>query len=127
MCYASRVGLFGRREVTLPGTPERISALEAEVSKLASALRQLETEQATMHDHVRRWMRRAVAAERRVEARNQELDLGQPGAQATPVAATPAPRRTTMWGARRRIAERAARQALNGTGGASTEPAETEE
>lgn len=60
------MALFGKRQVK----PETgIDHLERELAKVQSALRQLELEQQSMHDQVRRWMRRAVAAERNQEAR----------------------------------------------------------
>ncbi len=73
------MALFGRGKVEAPDTAERLSRLEAEVSRLASALRLLEVEQGTVHDQVRKWMRRAVAAERAAE-RNQEPDGAEPPA-----------------------------------------------
>lgn len=94
------VGLFGRSKVVRPDEDARLSRLEGEVVKLASALRQLETEQITMHDQVRRWMRRAVAAERAVELAHEP----HPDAPTTP---GPAPRpQMNLWGARARRAAR---------------------
>lgn len=43
----------------------RVRDCEAEQQRVVGALRALELEQATMHEEVRKWMRRAVAAERR--------------------------------------------------------------
>ena len=99
--------LFGSREVK--GLPDLVDH-ELRIGKLESLLRQLETEQLTLHDQVRKWMRRAVAAER-----NQERStLGAAPAPATPPAP---PSRSTrgMWGARARIAMRAL--GANGAGG----------
>lgn len=61
------MGLFGRGQATPPDVRLRVDAIERELSKVASQVRQLEVEQMTLHDQVRKWMRRAVAAERRVE------------------------------------------------------------
>lgn len=103
---------FGQRQVSTPPVEERLSRLEAELARLQSALRQLETEQVTMHEQVRRWMRRAVAAERAAE-RNQE----RPSVVEPPEAATPVPPPRRMWGARERIAARRLRSAPTPTNG----------
>lgn len=105
------MGLFRHGKVTQDSN--ELDAIRAEVARLASALRTLETEQTLMHQQVRTWMRRAVAAERRAEG----------GAQQEPAEVRtapdhveePPPPRMTMWGARRRIAERRGRvESVNG-------------
>lgn len=67
-------------------------------------MRALETEQATLHDQVRKWMRRAIAAERAAE-RNQEPDPKGPETPATPAPVVARP----LWGARARRIGRIAR------------------
>lgn len=106
--------LFGRGEVTPGEVVDRIARLE-------SGLRLLETEQTTMHDQVRRWMRRAVAAERRLDdgAGAREGPLEGEASRLTP------PRRNRLnWRDRieaRRAAARAAHEvapgSTNGGGG----------
>lgn len=68
--------LFRRRQVTPKDVLDRLDSVE-------SRLRTYQTEQVTMHDEVRRWMRRAVAAERRVEAAEKRADATR---EATPAA-----------------------------------------
>lgn len=100
------MNLFGTRKVTDAEARAELAELRAELQRQASIVRQIESEQALMHDQVRKWMRRAVAAERRT-APNQELEL-------QPAEATPAPSPRT-WGARARImARRGKRASLNG-------------
>lgn len=65
--------LFGTGEVTPADLVERVERVER-------AFRLLEIEQATLHDQVRKWMRRAVAAERR----NQDPATEPPGTPAAP-------------------------------------------
>ena len=91
-------------------TQQRLAHLELEVAKVSSALRQLEAEQLTVHDQVRKWMRRASAGER-----NQER-----AGIAAPV--TPAPH-PILTGARLRIAMRRQRAALR----QAEQPASAEE
>lgn len=74
----------------------RVDSLEAEVVKLQSAMRALQTEQADVHDQIRRYMRRAIAAERAAGV-NQEPE----GDTDSPNGATPLPSRR-LWGARAR-------------------------
>lgn len=81
-----------------PASEDRLSKLEAELHKTQSMVRQLEAEQITLHDQTRKWMRRAVAADKNAE-RNQE-----PGARIEALPVTPAPR--PEWGARGRMALR---------------------
>lgn len=100
---------FGKRQADGDVRVE-LARLGQRVTSLESTLRQLEGEQILMHDQVRKWMRRAVAAERAM-VRNQE-----PSVQTIPVT----PERPPTWGARRRILERrlarAAREPVNGAG-----------
>ena len=70
--------MFGFGKVK--GAPE-VGAVLQRMSALESAFRTLEQEQIAMHDQVRKWMRRAVAAER-AAGRNQEPEAG--GRPATP-------------------------------------------
>jgi hypothetical protein len=86
------VNLFGPRQVADHQVRLELQSVRQDVEKLASALRNLELEQQTLHDQVRKWMRRAVAAERNAE-QNQEPPAAQP-------AAPPVPPR--LWGARAR-------------------------
>jgi hypothetical protein len=81
----SIVDLFRPREVTPPDVLHRVATLEA-------AMRTLETEQVTLHTQVRQWMRRAVAAERRLDAKPAARHTTSDG-------------KLTMWGARARIAQ----------------------
>lgn len=83
--------MFWRRKVK--GEPPVGEILER-LGKLESTMRQLELEQIEMHDGVRRWMRRAVAAER-AAGRNQERS----GTAAPDVTPVPPP---TLRGARLR-------------------------
>ncbi len=98
------MGLFGKPQVTPnpdAGLLARIVAVEEELHRTQSHMRVLEGEQLKLHEQVRAWMRRAVAAERRAdEARNQEPDRERPAAPAPP-----APRSTpeAPWGARGRM------------------------
>lgn len=98
----------------------RVEALEQRVAKLTdelhatqSALRTLELEQSTMHDQVRKWMRRGVA-----EARNQE--------RARTAAPSERPQPPSLWGAAARIASRKARESID-TSAASAGEASTDE
>jgi len=96
--------LFGGGQVTLEDVVRRVKQLE-------SALRTLETEQVTMHDQVRKWMRRAIAAERRIESVAEVTDA--PGRHG----ASPPPRRLN-WRDRieaRRAAARATSTVAPGT------------
>lgn len=113
------MNLFRRRQAEPePTLLAMIADLQAQVTGCLSQVRALESEQITLHDQVRKWMRRAVAAERAV-ARNQEPD----GAPALPVAAPPARRR--LWGARARMALRPPVPAnVNGSGEADAVPEE---
>jgi len=70
--------LFGPRHVTPPEVLSRLEAVE-------SRLRLYQTEQVQMHDDVRRWMRRAVAAERRL------IDRQSGDHQVADATPTPAP------------------------------------
>lgn len=97
------MNLFGKRQDD-PAVALRVTSLEAEVSKLASVVRQLEGEQALMHDQVRKWMRRAVAAERN-QARAATDDSEEPMTPGT------LPARRYAWGARGRRLTRAMRPA----------------
>jgi hypothetical protein len=98
------LSLFRRGQVTQRQLDELAQRLEADLARQSSVIRQLETEQATLHDQVRKWMRRAVAAESRVD--------GAPQA-AAPIVAAPPPGR--LWGARaRRLARIAQEEATNG-------------
>ena len=114
--------LFGRREVEPPGLVIQVAELRSLLENLSSEVRTLRAELAIQSDLVTKRMRRAIAAERAVE-RNQELREGVPVAPPAR-AETPAPpaRRLSMWGARARIATRAARAlaesvpAINGSG-----------
>jgi hypothetical protein len=75
------VNLFGRRKVE--GQPTVVE-LATRLGAIESALRQLETEQLTLHDQVRKWMRRAVAAER--VATREAPGTPKPGAPTPPPA-----------------------------------------
>ena len=81
---------FRKRQAAPPDAENRLAHLEAELTKVQSTVRQLEGEQILLHDQVRKWMRRAVAAER-------AIGRGEPQAAPAPPAA---PRR--MWGPRAR-------------------------
>ena len=84
--------MFGRRKVQ--GEPS-VADLLKRLGELESAFRQLETEQIGLHQQVRTWMRRAVAAERRAEQLNQGAGAtvqpartpGQPAAISSPARA----------------------------------------
>jgi hypothetical protein len=89
---------FGSRQVTPQDLRDEVAACRSEISRLASTLRQLEGEQALMHDQVRKWMRRAVAAE------NRATPAPEPEAVAAPVAT-----QMPMWGARARRLARLSR------------------
>jgi len=113
--YTSEMGLlhrlFGRGEVTSADVVARVRALE-------SGLRLLETEQQTMHDQVRKWMRRAVAAERRAEGATPAQSETLPGAMAGALDAHGGSRRRLNWRQRlesRRAAARAASDVASGT------------
>lgn len=100
------MNLFGPRKVIDEDARAEAARLGDELARVESVVRQIETEVAGMHDQVRRWMRRAVAAERAVE-RNQEPHANG-FAAVTPAspAAPAAPARLSMRGARARIALR---------------------
>lgn len=85
---------FSRGEVK--GAPD-VSDLLDRMGKLESLMRTLETEQLTLHDQVRKWMRRAVAAERAV-GRGQ----GSPAPAGTAVA-PPLVKPASLRGARARM------------------------
>jgi TolA-binding protein len=101
------VGLFGKRQASPAVDAMRVATLETELRNLQSEFRQLQGEQTLMHDQVRKWMRRAVAAER-----NQERAGAAPAAP--PASALPP---EAFRGARgRRLARRLG--LLNGHGAA---------
>lgn len=85
---------FWHRQVE--GLPS-LEALHSELTKLQSAVRTLETEQVTLHDQVRKWMRRAVASEARAARSSQ----GSTPPPALPITSIPKP--TSLRGARGRI------------------------
>jgi hypothetical protein len=104
------VPLFGPRKVIDPEAREELVRLRDELVRVESVVRQFETEVSGMHDQVRRWMRRAVAAERAVE-RNQEPHANGNGPVPSVTPASPAPAaapysRLAMRGARARMAMR---------------------
>lgn len=109
---------------------DEIPRLLARIGALEAALRTLETEQASMHEQVVKHMRRAVQAERnaRQHADDSRRAAGSPEPPAIAVG-TPLQTRRSMWGARRRIAERRARQSTlglePGENGAGHEPDDT--
>jgi len=112
---------FGNRKVQgVPG----VEALLARQAELESAVRLLETEQINLHDQVRKWMRRSVAAERVVLRARPTAGPGT-----GPVSALPMPRPTTLRGAlgRRyvRQLEEAAQAALSGNSPSSDEDFDT--
>lgn len=82
------MGWFRRSGVTQQQLDDMRARLEARLSDQDSVIRSLEAEQATMHVQVRKWMRRAVAAEARE--------------QIAPAGSVPAARRSGLWGARAR-------------------------
>jgi hypothetical protein len=92
--------LFGRREITSIELKDEVAACRAEVSRLASVVRQLEGEMALQHEQVRKWMRRAVAAENRAVERDE--------APPAPPALVP-PAQQTLWGPRARRLARMSR------------------
>lgn len=92
------MGWFGRRQVVEPGAEARLAHCEAELVRLGSALRLLQTEQIDLHDQARRWMRRAVARERRAG----EGGAGREAAATDSAAPAPPPRETV--GPRSRMA-----------------------
>lgn len=116
------MNLFGRRQASVE---DRLSALANEVARLASEVgkaqsevRAYQTEQINMHDQVRKWMRRAIAAERAVE-RNQDSSAERPAGSTPAPAALP-------WGARgRRYA--AAMRGTSRANGVVENPVETVE
>lgn len=71
----------------------KLAGVEAEQERLLSVLRQYQTEQVTMHDQVRKWMRRSDAA----EARATKRAPGEPNDGGEPTATPP-----RLWGARAR-------------------------
>jgi hypothetical protein len=85
------MSLIGRllrpRQVQVDDLIKRLVQVESDMRALA-------LEQLDMHTTVRRWMRRAVAAERRLEAPRVE-----------------SPARPTLWGARARMAAAAGSEA----------------
>jgi hypothetical protein len=105
--------LFGPRHVVDSEARRELAELRAELTKAMSVVRQLDTEQAAMHADVKRWMRRAVAAERAAE-RNQgpHANGHGPVPPVTPASPTlheldpPPVSRLTLRGARARIAAR---------------------
>lgn len=109
------MGLFRRGQADNAPLALKLEHLERELSKVQSTVRQLEVEQVTLHDQVRKWMRRAVAAERVVErARGAAPD-------APPTAAPSAARQP--WGAR---ARRMLRRQAEHSNGALPGPAEVD-
>ena len=110
--------LFGPREVTPPSDASRLDRLE-------TAVRLLETEFDSLHGQVRKWMRRAVAADRRLDEREgvlSERDAGRVG-NGPPAPVTLRDARRLPWRQRleaRRAAAREARevapQSTNGEG-----------
>jgi len=74
--------MFGRGKDKRDALASQVGQLQAEVERLVSHVRTLETEQELMHAQVRKWMRRAVAAEGHQERR---------GGAAPSRAATPLP------------------------------------
>jgi hypothetical protein len=117
--YLPRVNLFGPRQVADDEARRQLATLAMELDKLRSALVLLQTEQDTVHTEVRKWMRRAENAERRVRqtagAETEEV----------PEVQVNAPSRRRLWGARARIAARRASLAASTNG--SGPPAEAEE
>jgi hypothetical protein len=100
------VNLFGPRKVVDDDARAQLARLRDELVSVQSVVRQIETEAIAMHDQVRRWMRRAVAAERSV-SRNQEPPAVNGHGQATPAMLPPAAlSRLNLRGARNRIAAR---------------------
>jgi hypothetical protein len=112
------VNLFGKRQVEDPEARRQVADLADEIRKLESVVRQIEGEQILMHDQVRKWMRRAVAAERAAE-RHQE-----PHRNGGPVTATPAPSvpLLRMRGARARILARRLAEAHTPPAGHAPDP-----
>lgn len=110
-----------------------LADLQARVASAESRVRTCEAEQARMHDEVRKWMRRAEAAERRAEQRepNQEqLSLERPPGNAVTPAPVVVPPGRKLWGARARIAARRAKAALGvpvTSAANGSQPAELEE
>lgn len=99
--------LFGPRQAVDETARAELAQLRDEVVRAQSVVRQIEQEAIAMHDQVRRWMRRAVAAERAV-LRNQEPPvngMATPAAHA-PAVVVPPLNRVNLRGARARIAAR---------------------
>lgn len=98
--------LFGQSKVVAPDVLHRLAQLELELGKTQSELRQVEGEQALMHDQVRKWMRRAIAAER--TALRVSGSEGNPGPRGASPEVPGASRGGSLrgWGARGRIAQR---------------------
>lgn len=95
--------LFGRRKAAPdPLVSRSIDEVEKRVAKLEHELRILQTEQTVLHDQVRKWMRRAVAAERVVQASESQDE------EQAPAPAPAAPPGAPRWGARGRRAARVA-------------------
>lgn len=59
--------LFGRGEVTQKQLADELARVDARLSAQDAVIRALEAEQLTLHQQVRKWMRRAVAAEGRAQ------------------------------------------------------------
>ncbi len=92
------VKLFGNGHAV---SREEFDALASQVLKYQSELRTYQTEQVTMHEEVRKWMRRALAAESRMDARQTaRVANGESPAVSSP---------RNMWGARARRLARIAR------------------
>lgn len=73
--------LFGFGKDTPKNVEDELARFDGELRKVQSLMRTLEAEQATMHAEVKKWMRRAVAAETRA-GRNQ--GEGEPSTPDTP-------------------------------------------
>lgn len=87
--------MFWSRKCECAGLRAEVERLRGELVRVETELRAFQTEQVTMHDQVRKWMRRAGA-----EQRNQERDEARAAPDpATPVVSAP-------WGARARRAAR---------------------
>lgn len=122
-CYPAGL-MFGHRKVA---EEPRLSHLESEVNKVQSELRQLQLEQENMHDQVRRWMRRAVAAERRLSESGTAVAASSPAQPAaTPARMTPARLRALaqgrVWGGGSQNGAATASAAPGSTNGHLDEP-----
>ncbi len=98
--------LFGRRQGGAEPPASEVGKILERLHTLESAMRQLETEQITLHDQCRRWMRRAVAVERAAVSHPAPTSDGIPPGGMEPSRGTASPR--PLWGARARIAARRA-------------------